>query len=92
MALIKEPIACDDVRWSGSPIWCPCQGFWTGAGVENYLILAEEMGILICTAHMETGRVFTCGFTGPRDVELKHCSDYWANIGRHNIRPLHAAG
>lgn len=67
MACIKEPIACGDVQWSGSGIWCSCQGFWTKAG------------ILICAAHMEEGRIFTCGFTGPGDENLKHCRDYWAN-------------
>lgn len=88
MALIKEPIACQDVRWVGDPIWCGCQAFWMKAP-EKYLTASPE-GILICAAHLNEGRAFTCGFTGPDDEHIEECRDYAASTGRDK-RILHAA-
>ena len=68
MALINTPINCHDVEWRHERIWCCCQALWHSPG--------DGGDMLICTAHIDEGRVFTCGFTGPDDPEIRHCSDF----------------
>jgi len=72
MAIIREPILATDCDWETDRIWCRCQTWWK-CHLESAIGCD---GMLICTAHIDEGRIFTCDFSGADDEQLVRCSDY----------------
>ena len=58
--LIPELIDDADVDLKHDDIWCWCQ-YWWRKPPAIYLTEGGPTGIMICTAHVDRGQVYTCG-------------------------------
>jgi len=75
MALVNEPVYRHQCYFRFKGKWCSSQVLWKKR--------KNSIGKIICLAHLEEGRVYTCEFPNP-EATTNICLDYRQSRHRSN--------